>query len=98
MDSWDYKITKVEAISGDPSARSLVAYSGADLDGAMARPGQPGATEKSKLAGGTMAVVYMWGTGGSEDAVPPAGRPPLSVVDGNHPPEMTVENAAIAPG
>ncbi len=98
MDRWDYKITKVEAISGDPSARSLVAYSGADLDGAMARPGQPGATEKSKLAGGTMAVVYMWATVDSENAVPAAVRQRLSVMIGTYPEELTVETAAIPVG
>jgi hypothetical protein len=57
MDRWDYQLTKVEAISGDASGRSLVAYAGAELEAVMARPGQPGATEKAKLGGGTMAVV-----------------------------------------
>jgi murein DD-endopeptidase len=95
MDRWDYKITKVEALSGDATGRSLVSYSGADLEGAMARPGQPGASEKSKLAGGTMAVVYMWATVDSESAVPATIRQRLSVKIGTYPEELTVETAAI---
>ena len=98
MDRWDYKLTKVEAISGDAAARSLVAYSGAELEGVMARPGQPGATEKSKLAGGTMAVVYMWATLDTESAVPTAIRQRLSVKIGTYPEEMTLETAAIQVG
>ncbi len=95
MDRWDYKLTKVEAISGDASARSLVSYSGADLEGVMARPGQPGVTEKSKLAGGAMAVVYMWATVDTESAVPATIRQRLSVKIGTYPDEMTVETAAL---
>lgn len=95
MDRWDYKLTKVEAISGDAAARSLVAYSGAELEGVMARPGQPGATEKAKLAGGSMAVVYMWVTVDAESAVPATIRQRLTVKIGTYPEEMTVETAAI---
>jgi murein DD-endopeptidase len=98
MDRWDYQVTKVEAISGDASGTSLVAYSGADLEGAMARPGQPGVTEKSRLAGGTMAVVYMWATVDRENAVPTTIRQRLTVKIGTYPQELTVETAAIPVG
>jgi murein DD-endopeptidase len=98
MDRWDYKLTKIEAISGDAAARSLVTYAGADLDAAMARPGQPGATEKSKLAGGTMAVVYVWATVDSENAVPATIRQRLNVKIGTYPEELTVETAPILVG
>lgn len=98
MDRWDYRLTKVETISGDASGRSIVAYAGAELEGVMARPGQPGATEKSKLAGGTMAVVYMWATVDTEDAMPATIRQRLSVKIGTYPEEMTVETAPITVG
>jgi len=98
MDRWDYKVTKIEAISGDASRRSLVAYSGADLEGAMARPGQPGVTEKSKLAGGTMAVAYLWATVDTENDLPAAIRQRLTVKIGTYPEELTVETAAIPVG
>jgi hypothetical protein len=98
MDRWDYRLTKVEAISGDSAARSLVAYTGAELEAAISRPGQPGASEKSKLSGGTMAVVYMWATADTADAVPATIRQRLSVKIGTYPEEMTVETAPIPVG
>ena len=98
MDRWDYKLTKVEAISGDATPRSLVSYAGSELDAVMSRPGQPGVTEKSKLAGGAMAVVYMWATVDSQDAVPATIRQRLSVKIGTYPEEMIVETAAIPVG
>jgi len=98
MDRWDYRLTKVEAISGDSAGRSLVAYTGAELEAAISRPGQPGASEKSKLSGGTMAVVYMWATADTADAVPATIRQRLSVKIGTYPDEMTVETAPIPVG
>ena len=98
MDRWDYRLTKVEAISGDASSRSLVAYSGADLEGVMARPGQPNATEKAKLAGGSMGVVYMWATFDTEQAVPATIRQRLTIKIGTYPDEQTLETAAIPVG
>jgi murein DD-endopeptidase len=96
MDRWDYRLTKVESVSGDAAARSLVAYAGADLEGAMARPGQPGASEKAKVGPGTMAVVYIWATVDNQSAVPTTIRQRLTVKIGTFPEEMTIETAAIS--
>ena len=99
MDRWNYQITKVEAISGDSSARSLVTYTGAGLDAVMRRPGQPpSATEKSKLPPGTMGVVYMWATIDTPEAVPATIRQRLTVKVGTYPEEQQVETAPIAIG
>jgi murein DD-endopeptidase len=98
MDRWDCRLTKVEAFSGDASGRSLVSYAGTELEGVMARPGQPGTTGKSKLGGGTMAVVYMWATVDTENDVPATIRQRLSVKVGTYPEELTVETAAIPVG
>src|SRR5271163_3314031 len=98
MDKWDYRLTKMEAISGDAGGRLLVAYSGAELEGAMSRPGQPGATEKVKVGPGTMAVVYVWATVDSESAVPVTIRQRLTVKVGTYPEEMTIETAATPVG
>jgi len=98
MDRWDYRLTKVEAVSGDAAGRSLVSYAGADLEGAMARPGQPGAAEKAKVGPGTMAVVYVWATVDREDAVPATIRQRLTVKIGTYPEEMTIDTSAIPIG
>jgi murein DD-endopeptidase len=98
MDRWDYRLTKVEALSGDAAGRSLVSYAGAELEAAMSRPGQPGATEKAKVGPGTMAVVYVWATVDAEDAVPAAIRQRLTVKIGTYPEEMTIDTGAIPVG
>jgi murein DD-endopeptidase len=98
MDRWEHTLTKVEAISADAAARTLVAYSGAELESAMARPGMPGAGEKSKIGPGMMAVVYVWATFDSPEAVPAAVKQRLTVKVGTYPEELTIETAATPVG
>ncbi|HLY17195.1 MAG TPA: M23 family metallopeptidase [Bryobacteraceae bacterium] len=98
MDRWDYRLTKVESLSADSEGRSLVAYTGPELEAAMARPGQPGTTEKAKLGAGTVAIVYIWASVNSADGVPKAIRQRLSVKIGTYPEEMTIETAPLAVG
>ena len=95
MDRWNYKITKIEALSGDASARSLVSYSGAGLDAVIRLPGQPNPPDKSKLAPGAMGVAYIWATVDTLDAVPTTLRQRLTVKLGTYPDELTVETAPI---
>lgn len=98
MDRWDYRLTKVESISGDSSARPLVSYAGTDLDGVIARPGQPAITDKSKIGPGSTAIVYIWDTVDSADEVPATIRQRLSVKVGTYPEEMTIVTAPITVG
>lgn len=95
MDRWNYKITTIEALSGDASARSLVSYSGAELDAVMRLPGQPNPPDKCKLAPGTMGIAYVWATVDTLDAVPTSIRQRLSVKLGTYPDELTVETAPL---
>jgi murein DD-endopeptidase len=98
MDRWQHQLTKVEAVSGDAAARSLVAYSGAELEAVLARPGHPGATEKSKVEPGAMAIIYIWATFDTLEAVPATVRQKLSVKVGTYPEELTIETAPIPVG
>lgn len=99
MDRWNYQLTKVEAIPGDSSARPLVSYSGAALDGVTRKPGQPPSDkEKSKLPPGTLGVVYMWVTLDTQDAIPLTIRQRLTVKIGTYPEEQTVVTAPITIG
>jgi hypothetical protein len=98
MDRWNYQLTRVEAISGDAAKRLLVGYTGAELEAGMARPGQPGATEKAKISPGAMAVVYVWATVDAAEAVPATIRQRLSVKVGTYPEEMTIETAPVPVG
>ena len=98
MDRWAYQLTKVEAISGDSAERSLVSYSGTELNGAMSRPGQPALTDKSKIGPGSLAVVYVWATVNSLEEVPATIRQRLTVKVGTYPEEMIIVTAPIAVG
>jgi len=98
MDRWQHQLTKVEAVSGDAAARTLVAYSGAELDAVLARPGHPGATEKSRVEPGALAIIYIWATFDTLAAVPATVRQKLTVKVGTYPEELTVETAPIPVG
>jgi hypothetical protein len=98
MDRWPYRLTKVEAIAGEPAGRSLVAYTGAALEAVLARPGQPSAKEKANLSPGTLAVVYLWATMDAADALPNTIRQRLTVKVGSYPEEITIETAPISVG
>ena len=98
MDRWQHQLTKVEAISGDAAARTLVAYSGAELDAVLARPGHPGATEKSKVEPGAMAIIYIWATFDTLEAVPTTVRQKLTVKVGTYPEELSIVTAPIPVG
>ena len=98
MDRWDYKLTRAEAVTGDATARTLVKYEGADLEAVMARPGMPGVAEKSKIAPGMMAVVYVWASVDTPEVLPTAIKDKLTVKVGTYPEELTIETAAISVG
>ena len=98
MNRWQHQLTKVEAVSGDAAGRTLVAYSGAELDAVLARPGHPGATEKAKIEPEAMAVVYVWATFDTLEAVPATVRQRLTVKIGTYPDELAIETAAIPVG
>lgn len=91
MAPWDCALTRIEVVSGDSNARSLATFSGAALEGMVARPGQQNVPEKSSLASGTEAVVYMWITVDRPEDVPATLRHRLTTKLGDYPEEVTVE-------
>ncbi len=98
MDRWPYRLTKVEVVSADSTSHSLVAYTGAGLDSAVGRPGQPAVVEKTALGPGSMAVVYIWATVASADAVPQAIRQRLTFKIGTYPEEITLQTGLTPVG
>lgn len=95
MDRWQHQLTLVEMLSGDSTARSLVKYSGAEVETVLARPGHPGAVEKAKIEPGAMAIVYLWATVDTPDAIPATVRQRLKMKIGTYPEELTIETAPI---
>jgi murein DD-endopeptidase len=87
MSPADCQVSRVEVLSDGPGARVLDAYDGARLDSAIAHPGQPKVKDKSQLAPGTVATVYIWTTVDKLDAVPAAIRQRLVVKVGDFAPD-----------
>jgi len=97
MAPWDCTLTGIEVVSGDSAARSLGAFSGAALEGMLQRPGLT-VTEKSIIAPGTEAIVYLWVTVDRPEDVPATIRHRLKAKLGDYPEEVTVETGAVTVG
>lgn len=97
MASWDCTLTRVEVVAGDSAARLLATFTGAALEGMIQRPGFT-STEKSRLASGTEAVVFLWVTVDRAEDVPSVIRHRLSVKVGTYPEELTVETVPVKVG
>jgi murein DD-endopeptidase len=99
LDRWTHQVMKVEAVSGDAAAKSLVTYAGADLENAMRRPGeQATGAERTKLPPGTMGILYMWMTLDTQDAIPATIRQRLTIKVGTFSQELSIDTAPIAVG
>jgi murein DD-endopeptidase MepM/ murein hydrolase activator NlpD len=90
MGKWDCALKQIEAVSADSSAKPLASFSGSTLEGMIARPGQT-VPEKSKLAAGTEAVVFMWLSVDRPEDTPKKIRHRISVNIGSYPEELTLE-------
>ena len=90
MGRWDCTLTRVDVVSSDSAAKSLGSFSGATLEGMIEHPGLTVA-QKSKIAPGTEAVVFLWVSVGQPANVPAAIRQRLSVKIGDYPDELTLE-------
>ena len=95
MGRWDCLITKLEALAGDATARSLESSTGAKLEGILARPGVT-VPEKAKIGPGSEAIVYMWLTVERPADIPAALRHRLTVKIGDYPEELSVETVPLA--
>lgn len=97
MGSKDCTLTQLDAVSADSPAKPLASFSGATLGNMISRPGQTVA-EKTKLAGGSEAVVFMWVTVDSPQDVPKTIRHRISVKIGSYPDQLTLETSPISVG
>jgi hypothetical protein len=89
------RLTDVEAIRGDSAPQSLGRFSGSALDGMTSRPGVPGATDRTNIAPGSAAVVYIWLTVDTAKDVPTEIRHSISAKIGDYPDAISVETAPI---
>ena len=91
----EFSLSRVEVLN-DRSG-SLARYEGADLVGRVGRPGVPEAVglDKLRIGPGLRAVVYMWVTLNSPEAVPSAVEHRVTVKAAEDPEEFTVQCARV---
>lgn len=96
MHRWDYRFTHIDVVTGDAAQRTLASFSGSDLDGMFAHPGNSKAEKISKLVPGEFGIVYLWVNFDRLEQVPPTIAHRISVKIGDYPDEFTVVTPAIA--
>lgn len=89
MSQWDCVLTGVDVLAAHTST-SLASFSGAALEGMIARPGVT-TLPKSKIEPGTEAVVFMWVTVDRKEDVPPALQHRITVKLGDYPESLSVD-------
>ncbi len=90
MDKSDYAFTRIEVLSGDAAQKTLVSFSGAELDGMFSHPGLPNAEKVAKLVPGEFCAVFMWVTFDKLEDVPAAISHRISVKIGDYPEAYSV--------
>ncbi|MGB0037002.1 MAG: M23 family metallopeptidase [Candidatus Acidiferrales bacterium] len=92
---WDTSLTRVELFTAGSTQKSLVKLEGADLEAVLVRPGTD-TTEKSKIAPGAFAVVYLWLTLDKREDVPDSIRQRITTRIGDYPEQLAIDTAPTA--
>jgi peptidase M23-like protein len=96
MHRWDYRFTRIDVVGGDAAQKTLASFSGSDLDGMFAHPGNSKAEKISKLVPGEFGIVYLWVNFDRLEDVPATIAHRISVKIGDYPDDLTVVTPAIA--
>jgi murein DD-endopeptidase MepM/ murein hydrolase activator NlpD len=94
---WDCLLTRLDVLSGDSAAKTMASYSGADLEGMIVRSGQE-VKQKSKMAPGTFAIVYMWVTFDKLEDVPAKITHRIAMKIGDYPEGLTLDGVPVSVG
>jgi murein DD-endopeptidase MepM/ murein hydrolase activator NlpD len=91
---WDCLLTRLDVLNGDSAAKTMASYSGAELEGMIVRSGQE-VKEKSKMAPGTFAIVYMWVTFDKLEDVPAKITHRIAMKIGDYPEALTLDGVPV---
>src|SRR5271169_3567613 len=90
MDKWEYAFTRIEVVSADAAQKTLVSFSGVELDGMFIHPGRSNSEKISRLAPGEFGVVFLWVTLDNLEDVPAALAERISVKIGDYPEALSI--------
>jgi murein DD-endopeptidase len=95
LGTWDCLLTRLDAVAGDSAAKPIASYSGAELEGIIARPGQT-VTEKAKISPGAFAIAYVWLDFDRVEDVPAKFSHRIAMKIGNYPEGITLDGVAVS--
>jgi murein DD-endopeptidase MepM/ murein hydrolase activator NlpD len=93
--TWDCLLTRLDVVLSDSGAKPIASYSGAELEGMIARPGQT-VTEKAKIAPGAFAIVYVWLDFDRVESVPAKFSHRMAMKIGDYPEGITLDGVAVS--
>jgi murein DD-endopeptidase len=92
---WECAITRVEVVAAGAAHKSLASFSGADLAAIIIHPGQT-ASDASRIAPGSFAVLFLWVNVDKREEIPEAIRHRISSRIGDYPEALMFETPATA--
>jgi len=95
LGKWDCLLTRLDAVTGDSGAKPIASYSGAELEGMIARPGQT-VVEKAKIAPGAFAIVYVWLDFDRVEDVSAKFSHRMAMKIGDYPEGITLDGVAVS--
>src|ERR1700751_816504 len=95
LGKWDCLLTRLDVMPSDSGTKPVASYSGTELEGMIARPGQTVA-EKAKVAPGAFAIVYMWLDFDKVEDVPAKISHRIAMKIGDYPEGITLEGVPIS--
>jgi murein DD-endopeptidase len=87
---WDCELTRIELLDANGGQKPLASFSGGELDGMIVHPGGD-AAQKSKIGPTQFAVVYLWATFDTLDAVPASISHRVTAKIGDYPEAFSVD-------
>jgi hypothetical protein len=95
LGKWECRLTKIEVLAADRAPSPLATFASKDLEAIMSHPGQE-TPEKTKIAPGSFAVVYLWLTFDKLDDVPAKIQHRIAMKIGDYPEAITLEGVPVA--
>lgn len=95
LGKWDCRLTRLEVLPSDSGTKPIASYSGAELEGMIARPGQTVA-EKVKVAPGAFAIVYMWLNFDKVEGMPAKISHRIAMKIGDYPEGITLDGVPVS--
>lgn len=95
LGKWDCLLTRLDVMPGDAGEKPLASYSGTDLEGMVARPGQT-VDPKVKIGPGAFAIVYMWLSFDKTDDMPIRLSHRIAMKIGDYPEAITLDGVPVS--